>query len=212
MKDPIQDITQRTRQYWFSDGFPEIIGGGFFALLGLYFALQVWLPEASLLRVVVDASFILTIVLSGFAARWLINRLKERLTYPRTGFVAYPAKRSRSPFQRVLVALTGMVISIVITTMFVNWTASRTWMPAISGALLGVITLLFIAPRIGILRFYAYAGLAPLVGLGISLAGLDEIGGLALFYGVCGGGMLLAGLLVLALYLRRTSRASLEQD
>jgi len=87
MQSNLSDVEQRVRRYWYTDGIGELIGGGMFILLGTYFALQEFLRHNSLLGGILQASLILVMIGGTAIARRLINTLKTRLTYPRTGDV-----------------------------------------------------------------------------------------------------------------------------
>jgi len=58
-----------------------------FFLLGLYFGVQGYLGENSLVSVILQISLTLIMIGGAFGVRWVVNILKARLTYPRTGYV-----------------------------------------------------------------------------------------------------------------------------
>src|SRR5215212_4035655 len=111
MQSNSADIEQRLRRYWYSDGIGELIGGGMFILLGLYFALQEFLGENSLVSGILQASLILLIIGGMFISRRLINALKTRLTYPRTGNVEYQVNEHGMKPRWVLAAVLGFAVS-----------------------------------------------------------------------------------------------------
>ncbi len=85
MKNEMSEVERRVNRYWYTDGLAEIIGGGMFILLAAYFALQDLLGPNSMLSGILQASLAILMIGGAFASRRLINSLKTRLTYPRTG-------------------------------------------------------------------------------------------------------------------------------
>ena len=79
------DVEQRIMRYWYTDGIGELTGGGMFILLGVYFALQEFLGQNSVVGGTLQASLILLMIGGMAVSRRLVNVLKTRLTYPRTG-------------------------------------------------------------------------------------------------------------------------------
>src|SRR5512138_969098 len=89
MQSNLSNVEQRIRRYWYTDGIGELIGGGMFILLGLYFAIQQLLGQNSMVSGILQASLALLMIAGMFVSRRLINGLKARLTYPRTGYIEY---------------------------------------------------------------------------------------------------------------------------
>jgi hypothetical protein len=85
-----QSSGRRAAAYWFSDGLPEVAFGSAMTLLGgLGFAWVVWLPYRWM-----GVAFVLTA--GWFFAlyiwdRKILDAIKARLTYPRTGYAQPPA-------------------------------------------------------------------------------------------------------------------------
>jgi hypothetical protein len=200
MNDKItQQVEQRAMQYWVIDGIAELVMGGFFVVLGLYFGAQAALPEESAVGSMLSAAFLLVIVGGGLAGRSLIGKLKERLTYPRTGYVAY---RQPSKKRRWLTLMVAFGMAMLVSALFASAPASLTWIPAVSGLVIGAYWL-YQGHRMGVLRFYALAALAAVAGTAITLAGVGETFGLPLFYVVIGLALVISGGLTLRSYLHR---------
>jgi hypothetical protein len=187
-------------QYWVIDGIAELVMGGFFVVLGLYFGAQATLPEESTVGSMLSAAFLLVIVGGGLAGRSLIGKLKERLTYPRTGYVAY---RKPSKKRRWLTLMVAFGMAMLVSALFASAPASLAWIPAVSGLVIGAYWLVQ-GHRMGVLRFYALAALVAVAGTAITLGGVGETLGLPLFYIVIGLALIISGGLTLRSYLRRT--------
>ncbi len=103
---------RQTRRYWTEDGLAEVVlGVGFVGLAGL-----LWLSNragAAQARLwgVVQAGYILAF---AWGSSVMVQRFKWRLTYPRTGYLAYPRQRWRRRVARfIAVAAVLAVVALV---------------------------------------------------------------------------------------------------
>ena len=200
MKDSFLEVEQRVKRYWFKDGIGELAGGGLFVVIGLYFAGHDWLPPNSGIRAIWDSSLILLLIAGMFVTRRLINALKTRLTYPRTGYVEYFPSQKNTPARRVLTAVIAMVVSLLLV-FFGKYVGSFNWIPGFTGLVAGTIFIVTQA-RGGGNRFYLLGAISILLGLVLSFSGLSESYSLGLFYGLVGAAAMFSGGLTLAQYLR----------
>lgn len=207
MKDEFNKIRQRTLQYWFNDGLSEIAFAGLCLVLALYFLAQAVLPETSLLYALLNASLILVIIGGTFLTRRLIQVMKARLTYPRTGYVAYPVKRSHWWAS----ALLAMGIAVLVAFLFTQQPGSLVWMPAITGLILAFAMLLF-GLRTNLLRLYLIGIISLLIGGGLSLVGIGDILGLSAFYGALALVTGFSGSCALRAYLRHSPSPEEHND
>ncbi len=198
MDNNFDQVTRRTRQYWFVDGFAELSVGGLFITLGLYFYLQTILPPESLVLFILQAGLVVFLVGAIFLSRYIVSKLKSRVTFPRTGYVSY--KRASNK-QRIVSAGLATIVASLNVALFITTPLSLNWLPAISGLIVGILWLIS-AIRIGLLRFYLQSILAMLLGVGLSLLRLETYQGLAIFYAILGLVLLLSGGVTLAKYLR----------
>ena len=199
MNNELEHVVQRTRQYWFSDGLVELSVGGTFMILGLYFYIQSILPSASLVLLAVQAGFVFMLFGVIFLSRYVVNKFKSHLTFPRTGYVSY---NRASKKQRIVSASTAILIAALNIALFLTTPLSLNWIPAITGLVVGIIWLIS-AFRVGLLRFYLQSILSLLLGVGLSLTGLETYQSLAVFYTVMGLVLILSGGLTLLNYLRQ---------
>lgn len=191
---------QRAQQYWYTDGIAEMVMGGFFMLLGLYFGAQALLPADSFLGSMLTPALLLVVVGGGLVGRRLIGKLKERLTYPRTGYVAY---RQPAGKRRWLTAAVGFGMALLVSSLFASSPASQRWIPAIGGLLIGVFWLYY-AHRLQVVRLHIMAVISAITGVAITLSGMPETVGLPMYYSVMGVILVLSGGITLWAYLRRT--------
>ena len=196
-----ESFERQVRRYWVEDGLAEmVIGAGFLFLVLLMFLTQRY--AAPFWRVLKSA-YIIAFVVGG---RWLIQRLKWRITYPRTGYLAY--SRRHTPWQRWLIAI---VISLSFIALFVGIVLLARMEEV---GYLVTLTLFLALPYIGLARsqdwprglFYA-AAVLPLGGLAILLLPHPLWGKIALQGGVHLGGLgllqIFGGMLTLRRYLQR---------
>jgi hypothetical protein len=108
------------------------------------------------------------LILSAFFASWAIRRLKERLTYPRTGYVEH---RDRGLRVRLLTGLIGALSGAAIAALIVRVRAAG--MEQTAGPFLGVVMslgLVVASVRQKAPRLLAPAGIA--LALGVAFAAL----------------------------------------
>ena len=199
MNNDLNQVAQRTRQYWFIDGLTELSVGGTFVILGLYFYFQSILPSASLILLTLQMGFVVLLFGVIFLSRYLVNKFKSGLTFPRTGYVSY--KRA-SKKQRIISVSIAIIIASLIIALFLSTPLSLNWIPAITGLIVGIVWLI-LAVRVGLIRFYLQSILSLLLGVGLSLARLETYQSLAIYYAVMGIVLLISGGVTLAKYLRQ---------
>ena len=206
MNDELEHVVQRTRQYWFADGLVELSVGGTFIILALYFYIQSILPSGSLVLLAIQAAFVFLLFGVIFLSRYVVNKSKSHLTFPRTGYVSY---NRASKKQRIVSAGTAILIAALNIALFLATPLSLNWIPAITGLIVGFIWLIS-AFRVGLLRFYLQSILSLLLGVGLSLARFETYQSLAIYYAVMGLVLILSGGLTLINYLRQNP--PLEND
>lgn len=196
----IKEVEQRVKRYWYTDGIAELAGGGMFLLLGLYFGIQGHLGEQSLTSVILQVSLALLMIGGAFGARRLINTLKTRLTYPRTGYVEYRVNEKEAKVRRYWVAGAAMMVAIA-SILLVDYIRSLDAMVLVTGLLVGIIFIALRGKSSGLKRFYLLGGFSILLGIALSFSGLSQAYNLGLFYGLVGIVILISGGLVLRWYL-----------
>jgi len=200
--DEIRNVERRTRRYFYEDGFVEMAVGILFLMFGGYFFADVALPAGSRIKSWLDSSLVLVILAGVYLVGRLVRFLKSRITYPRTGYVAYK-KKEATPGRRLVTALSGGVIGAAFAALLAVSPSSRAWLPAINGGMLALACFLF-ARRTEVGRFYVLAAASAVIGTGVALVGIGDIKGISLYYGLFGAAVLLSGLAAFSLYLRRS--------
>lgn len=198
MADQVDHIAGRTQAYYYVDGLPEIAVG--LLLLAAGGILQLWhdFQEGGWLGGLLAAGAILLLVAGGFVAKQLVQSLKERLTYPRTGYAAFRNEPDPNAQRLWLVALFAVVI---FTLLFPR--AGE--LPLGIGIFLGAM-LAYLGHRGQLRRFYFLAVGAVIVGI-VAALWLDEIAGTAALFVGTGVLLLISGAIVFLRYLRRHAAA-----
>jgi hypothetical protein len=211
MQSHFSEVEQRVRRYWYTDGIGELIGGGMFILLGIYFALQEFLGRNSMVSGMLQASLILVMIGGTFIGRWLVNTLKTRLTYPRTGYVEYQVDEHKMKSRRIWVMILAFTISSL-TIVFVRLFQSFDSIVAITGLAVGLILVILRTKSSGVARFYILGADSLILGLALSVSGLPNGYSLGLFYGLMGVCFLISGGLTLHRYLQQNPMPAEGQD
>ena len=200
MKDETTQIRQRVNRYWYSDGIGEMMGGVMFFLLAAYFALQQYLGDESFIGGLLQAGLVLLLIGGVFVGRRVVNTVKARITYPRTGYVEYRTNNRNAVLMRVLAAVTAMTvasISIFVVRRFDSIDA----MVAVTGVLVAVILMVKQAWTSGVGRFYFLSAASLVFGGILSVSGFTRGYNLGLFYGLMGLAFVISGGLTLKRYL-----------
>ncbi len=200
--DPIRETIQRTNRYWYVDGLAEMGTGTLLLLYGLFVLAASRVPEgwlAVLLNGIGQPLFFIGgTILMGI----IVRRLKEHVTYPRTGYVAYRKRPRRAA--RALV--TGLVFGAVFSILSIALISSlrENWIPAFVGLALGAAQA-WMAYSLGVRRFYLLAACTILIGLGIAFWALPANIPLVVFFVAIGLCAILSGTWALLHYLGSTT-------
>jgi hypothetical protein len=193
---------QRAIQYFFVDGTGELAISIVCLALAFYFWVESAMP-GSLLAEFLSGSFALIILASSFILNRLVRAFKQRVTYPRTGYIAYRKEETKHRVIRsIMAAIIAMLVAGLMTYLFLKGDAGAiNLMPAISGLAFGLI-LGLIAWRAAITRYYILSIFSIVSGTLLGFSSLSNMAGLTLYYAVMGVTLLGVGLYTLLTYLR----------
>jgi hypothetical protein len=199
MNDPIKNTMRKTLSYWYVDGLIELATGLLLVLVGLsYFALAKLVPEAAA-RQVSSIGLPALILIGGLVSRKAVSSLKERLTYPRTGYVALIKARAGQKLWTIAAAIT-----VSLGFVFISAQLKLDWLVYVAPAFLAAMMVASIGYTYGLRRFYVLAIYILLLGLPMALLRLNDRLNLALFLIGCGSGFIISGALTLRSYLQTT--------
>lgn len=199
MNKPIDEIIRRTYRYYYEDGLVEMAVGGLFAILGL----ALWFFDRMPTGAAWAWMFALglpAIILGGtFGMKWAISALKERVTYPRTGVVTYKNQPSTGRWTLIIAVAVFVIISFFLPESYHSTSVME-------GVLLGLI-LAFMGMRVSLVRLQVAAILPFAGGIFAGYAGLNDLIGGALVFGLTGLELVLFGVFALTRYLRENPPA-----
>lgn len=207
MKHSLDAIIRQTRRYWYVDGLAEITVGLIFIVLSGYFFAQARIKTISVNPVLANLVLLAVFLLVAWLFRGALQAVKARITYPRTGYVAFPAHHGQPLWQRY-----GLLIWLILVSVSLIALASRShsfpaWEPLLMGAI-GGITMLAVSYRFGLLRLAVLACALVLVGGVVAYVNPGESLALllsSLMDGVC---FIISGGITLVRYLLNNPRAT----
>lgn len=112
----LRELEQRPKRYWNVDGIPELMMGLVWMVWGAALIYGEALPKgrgSNWYWMVVP----MVLVLSGVVSNWAVKKLKERLTYPRTGWVEMkePSRGVRQLAAGIAVVSAGALAAMIVT-------------------------------------------------------------------------------------------------
>jgi hypothetical protein len=198
METKINEAMQRTRRYWYEDGLGELSVGGLFLLMGgLMLAAGGAGPQS---RFGNACAALLTACVAGgtYLLNRFIRRMKEQITYPRTGYIAPPRPVRR---YRGVSAAGAVAAGLLIAWLVTKGGAYENWMPAVQGLIAGGI-LFLVGAAAGVNRLTLEGAAVLAFGLALPLAGVGMLAGSASVYLFAGAVMAIGGGLTLRRYLQ----------
>ncbi len=200
MKDTAYDVEQRVRRYWYVDGFGELVGGGGMCLiLAIYFAVGQYVGDESRLGGILSSTLVLVLIGALFVVRRLIDAVKLRVTYPRTGYVEYPDAKHKIS-NAVFAAIGGGLLGGIVVSL-VRRFDSIDALVATSGIVMSLVLAGKQLWSTGVRRFYVLGLAALLYGVVLANSGLPRGYNLGLFYGLMSISFMISGGLTLKIYL-----------
>ena len=202
MHTDIDKVMRKTKSYWYEDGLGEILSGIFFVVIGA-FLLAEWRSPADAPWNWIFAPGLLVLVLGYIPlARVLLRWLKERITFPRTGYVAYQREAPGKSTSRVAAAaIIGATVALIMVTSYTYHQNIARLAPLFMGAAVALL-LVRVASELGLVRFYVLAAWSVLIGVALAWATTDITLSIALYYILLGPALLLGGIVTLMRYLQ----------
>lgn len=210
MKNSIDQIAKKTWSYWYIDGLVEIGAGAIIASIGVAYLLTSLLPDSPTKGFLTALIMPVIIIIGGWLDRRAIQYLKERLTFPRTGYISY----HKSPKNRRWLRIPLMIIvalSIGIVTTLLLRQVRQNLIPVIIAGLLAIYTA-YLGYRTAVGRFYLVSIWTFFVGGMVSWLNLISPYDSGVFFSGIGLGWIASGAAALIHYLLTTSPAPIEEE
>lgn len=210
-ENSIEHITKRMHRYWYEDGIWEIGFGLVNLLLAAFYLIVTKVRWEGPLIIVLPLLQIGVTLGVYFMISRVVKFLKEHITYPRTGYVAYHRPPVKARLKRI--ALTALISGGTAALLATIATLHRmeSVMPLVIGTVMAI-AMVYLGIRLGLLRLYFVAAAVILIGYSISLANLPDMLSTAVFFGGFGLLLLISGTLVLLDYMQRTRPADQQLD
>lgn len=194
MEPGISELKRRPYRYYYQDGLVEIGIGLLFGVVGVALSLWIITPAGSPFWAL-NALAIIALPLAGAVVlKAAVGRLKDRLVYPRTGYVDYQdEKPSRGRWLIIAAAL--------LLTIGFFFVPDRLNQMSLAEGLLLAIVLGTIGYRVGVGRFYLLASIAAAIGVAAALLVPFDVGGSAATFGALGLVLMGSGACALRRYL-----------
>ena len=154
----------RAVQYYYIDGVFEFTFSGLCLLLAAFFFIQAKIPDG-LVSTILMVSFVVIIPLGSIVISRLVNRFKEKITYPRTGYLAYQRPKGARMAVKVglglgVSAILGGLVAVIIT----GSPQTLDWMPGLT-AFVFAFVFAWLGYRTSLLRFLLIGFLLLLSGI-----------------------------------------------
>jgi hypothetical protein len=166
MHDALSEARMRARRFSFRDGIEEITLG---VIIMLSFGGNSIIHSGYLPGIVIYELVILSLVVYG---RRIIDAVRARITYPRSGYVQSFIPRSRILASFVLGSLGGLVLVRVVRHVCrvdgANLAEWSQWVPALAGLGFGA-AWIYVGMRYGLRRFLVVGVFSMFLGVGASI-------------------------------------------
>lgn len=208
MEEPIKKVQRQTQRYWYVDGLTELGAGILILMLGIMYLLIALLSPSDFADWLMGLGQPLFLVLGYLVVNWGVKRFKVRITYPRTGYVAYRQEHGKRRLGKILLTFGLGALFAAAIAVTGKMTGER-WLPLWIGLLLGG-AVAYLGYSYELPRFYLLGIFTALLGGLSALLGLTDKYTMALFFGGFGLGWIVSGAYALSNYLRHTSPTSEE--
>jgi hypothetical protein len=168
MDDPLKSVQRQTQRYWYVDGLTELGAGVLIFSLGLLYLAMGVIGPGDISHWLLLFGEPALLVAGWLMVSWGVKRLKERITYPRTGYVAY--LHLRGPRRWIRIFLTMLVAAgFAVGMTFVGRLGGDVLLPVLIGVIVAGV-LAFLGYEFKLRRFYGLA-ICTLASVGVTFAG-----------------------------------------
>lgn len=195
------DPLRRAYSHWYQDGLGELVQAFIFFMLGLYYLLVWRLPAGSPQAAFFPILLPFVIIIVAVVGRWLLGCLKERITYPRAGYVSYRRDSlSRKVIARVAIGVTLGVAIQLASIFLLDWGVD--WVVFVMGIGFGLIYL-YSGWRTGVWRLIVLGIIGILAGSLLAFSGWPDAAALAAFFFTFALLVFIIGIVVLSSFIQR---------
>lgn len=221
MNDDLKETQLRALQYQHVDGTFELTFGGVFLLNAAcsYGVSRLEIFNPSLANGLLSFAPLLVFIGGALLIDALVQRFRKRVTFPRTGYIAYQKPQTLKRSTRLIIWIGIPILTVImVVLLFLN----RSKFPMeqnqdyVGNLIPGFFGLVFgglyaiMGWKIALSRFYLIALVSLLVGAWLFVSGLPTYLGMAFFFGVMGLSLCISGGVTLWRYLLDTPSPTQE--
>lgn len=188
----VDALMKRTVSSWYEDGLADIALGGYFLVLAAFLLGQSLTPPGSPLWLLWGPGTPLVLIIGAVTVGWLVQRLKQRLSFPRTGYISFERRQRSLSRSARIVAVIVLSAAISAGTAIVS---ARLLSLALIFGLLSFGVFAYLWRRLGLRRYLATALWCLAVGIALTPLPLTMEQGGAAFWALAGLGLAVSGFL-----------------
>ena len=197
----LKKVQQHALQYWFVDGWAEIAMGLMGVLLAVYFWMIDYTHNTRVIRLILT----LIIFVAAYGLRWALLQIKERTTYPRSGYVEPQSWWGNKLLISIWIAFTIFLFAAMLI-LYLNDPQPPLWPPLLGGLIFGLI-FASLAYYYTLPRYYYLAFFSLITGGGLAFSPLSEWSATALLSGLISMILLAFSLLTRRAYLSQNPQS-----
>ena len=205
-----ENTLNRAYAHWLQDGIFEIGFGILLTGVGTLRAIIHFEREKPAAYYWLSVGLLLFMIGFAWGGKHITGLLKSRISYPRTGYMAF------KPYKYNFISMIVLLIFTAILGAIVGVLATQPNQQEIGGivpftqGIVGAIAFTYTAKRTEVKRFYYLAVFSLGIGLVIGVLGVGVVLGLSFFYLSIGMAMVVSGCAALVLYLRSHEPVDLD--
>ncbi len=211
MQTEFEKIEKRPIRYMYEDGLLELSIGAVGIFLGGYFWVRVRIPLGSNWLLAWALGLIPLLLIVILFLDLAVKAVRNKLTYPRTGFVSYrkPASGRKRKVISGLITFTWSLIFIFLRSDAPPGTRAISWIPLLTGLFFAG-TSIWIGIKTSVPRFYFMAAISALAGIVLSVTVIEENAAFGFYWGILGLSFCLSGVFALLRYIHRHPAAAAD--
>ena len=201
MDTNVKSLQRKALQYWWIDGLAELAFALEMIVISLYFVLLPQIHSESWRVIAASVGMPIVFLVTFYSAGKLVFYIKERITFPRTGYVRYPKRKAVSRRRRVIVgAVIGLTTAVAVNLSREFLGENAQW---IVTSTIMMMAMIYIGYLVGVYRYFVIGVLTFLWGIVMIWMGMPDGYEYACLFGGIGLINLVFGLVVFLKYLRR---------
>ena len=209
MDTNVKSLQKKALQYWWIDGLAELAFALEMIIISLYFVLLQQIHSASWTVIAASVGMPLVFLVTFFSAGKLVLYVKEKITFPRTGYVRYPKRKAVSRKRRIIVgAVIGFITAVTVNLSRAFLGENAQWIVTTLIMMMGMV---YIGYLVGVYRYYVLGIFTFFWGIAMIWIPIPNGYEYACLFGAMGLFYLVSGGVVLMRYLKRYPIAEGEE-